>query len=185
MNDIVWATDLNFHTTYVSPSIERVLGFTPEERARQSLDEMLAPESVGRIQARFLEEIKLESEGKADPTGPSRWISSTIGRTVRPLDGEYRAPDTGRQGAVNGLYGVSRDITERRTAEAALRDSEERYRTLFNNAQVGLFRSGIIDGRIIACNVRFAQLAGCGSQAECCENYASIGGVFPRRGREQ
>ena len=181
MNDIVWATDLGFHTTYVSPSVEKVLGFTQEERARQTLEEMLAPESVGRIQARFLEEMKLESEGKADPDraitmdveyyrrdGSTLWMESTV------------LPIRDGTGAVTGLYGVSRDITERRTAEAALRDSEERYRTLFNNAQVGLFRSGIIDGRIIACNVRFARLTGCGSQAECCENYASIGGVFPR-----
>lgn len=29
MTDIIWTTDLNFRTTYVSPSVEKMLGFTP------------------------------------------------------------------------------------------------------------------------------------------------------------
>jgi PAS domain S-box-containing protein len=38
------------------------------------------------------------------------------------------------QGKINGLQGISRDITERRRAEEVLRRSEEKYRTVLNNA---------------------------------------------------
>ena len=31
-NDVIWTTDMDLRTTYMSPSVERVLGFTPEER---------------------------------------------------------------------------------------------------------------------------------------------------------
>ena len=36
MNDIVWTNDLEMNVTYVSPSVEKILGFTVEERMRQA-----------------------------------------------------------------------------------------------------------------------------------------------------
>jgi PAS domain S-box-containing protein len=45
MADIIWTVDMQMHTTYVSPSVERVLGFTPEERMKLTPEEMLAPDS--------------------------------------------------------------------------------------------------------------------------------------------
>ncbi len=36
MGDIIWTLDLDFKTTFVSSSIERILGYTPEERKRQA-----------------------------------------------------------------------------------------------------------------------------------------------------
>ncbi len=52
------------------------------------------------------------------------------------------------------------DITGRKKAEEALRESEEKYRNLFNNAQVGLFRSRIADGKILECNDLIAKMFG-------------------------
>lgn len=46
MTDIVWTVDLELRTTYVSPSVEQVLGFTPEQRKRQRIEEMLTPRSL-------------------------------------------------------------------------------------------------------------------------------------------
>ena len=51
MGDIVWKLDMDFNAIYVSPSIEPVLGFTPEERKRQKLEETVTPESLERITA--------------------------------------------------------------------------------------------------------------------------------------
>ena len=52
------------------------------------------------------------------------------------------------------------DITEQKKAEEALVASEETYRNLFQNAQVGISRTGIYDGKILECNDQLAKMFG-------------------------
>ena len=48
-----------------------------------------------------------------------------------------------------GMIGVIHDITERRKAEEALRKSEEKYKLLYENAVVAMFRTAIKDGKAL------------------------------------
>ena len=64
--DIIWTTDLNLQTTYVSPSVEKVLGFSLEERKRQRIEEMITPESFQRCIELLTREMQNDQEG-ADP----------------------------------------------------------------------------------------------------------------------
>jgi PAS domain S-box-containing protein len=59
-------------------------------------------------------------------------------------------------------------------AEQNLKESEEKYRYLFNNAQVGLYWSSISDGNIFECNNIFAKLFGYDTREECLANYNAI-----------
>ncbi|MDY6833839.1 MAG: PAS domain S-box protein, partial [Chloroflexota bacterium] len=52
-----------------------------------------------------------------------------------------------------------------------LSDSEEVYRDIFYNAQVGLFRTSIDDGKLLECNPRCAQIAGYDSPERCAAEY--------------
>ena len=66
------------------------------------------------------------------------------------------------------------DITDRKIAEQKLRESEEKYRYFFNNAQVGLFWSKISDGKFLECNDTFAKLVGYDTREECLADYIAF-----------
>jgi PAS domain S-box-containing protein len=130
MADIVWTMDLQFNTTYVSPSVERILGFTPEERCRQSLDEMVTPASRDRI----LQSLQAEMEREAAGGDPDRCIAIDVeyyrkdGSTVW-LENVVRSLRDAA-GNLTGMLGVARDITELRQARIGLEQSEARMRRL-------------------------------------------------------
>lgn len=63
------------------------------------------------------------------------------------------------------------EIAERKQAEEALRESEEKYRNIFNNAQVGIFRTRISDGKVLECNDRFARTYGYKTPEECKDDF--------------
>ena len=56
-------------------------------------------------------------------------------------------------------------------SEKALRESEERYRNIFDNAQVGLFRSTVKNGTILEANQRIADILGFGTREELMKAY--------------
>ena len=66
---------------------------------------------------------------------------------------------------------VFRDISNRVQAEQKLRQSEKTYRNLFQNAQVGLFRTNLKDGRILECNNQIANMFGFKNREEFIEKY--------------
>ncbi len=86
-------------------------------------------------------------------------------RIVRK-DGQVRwVPDTpilhrDADGRLVSYDGVIKDITATKRAEEALQESERTYRNLYELAQVGLFETSLRDGTVIACNERYATLAG-------------------------
>jgi PAS domain S-box-containing protein len=61
---------------------------------------------------------------------------------------------------------LQQEITERQQTEEALQRSEAKCRTIFENSQVGIFRSRLSDGLILNANQRFANLFGFDSPEE-------------------
>ena len=60
---------------------------------------------------------------------------------------------------ISGILGINIDITERKRAEAALRESEERFRKVFEEGPIGILLVGT-DGRIQHANRRFCEMLG-------------------------
>jgi two-component system NarL family sensor kinase len=64
------------------------------------------------------------------------------------------------QGEVVEILSVGNDTTQRKQAEEALQRSEAKFRAIFANSQVGIYRTRLSDGLILNANQRFANLLG-------------------------
>jgi PAS domain S-box-containing protein len=135
MNDIIGMTDLNLKIIYVSPSIEKFSGFTPEECIQLDPTEMMTPESIAKAVDVLSAELKLEQDEGIHPertatleleyyhkNGSTVWMESVA---------SFIRDDTGK---IIGIHGVSRDITDRRRAESVMKESEEHFRSLIQKS---------------------------------------------------
>ncbi|PKN68466.1 MAG: hypothetical protein CVU54_14860 [Deltaproteobacteria bacterium HGW-Deltaproteobacteria-12] len=118
MVDMIWTLDKNLQTTYVSPSILKVLGYTPEERMKQTLAEIMPPKSLESVAEIFKMEMERDQEEGVDPNrsvtlelqyyhkdGSTIWFENLMG-IIRD-----------QQGNPIGVHGVSREMTKRMKAE--------------------------------------------------------------------
>ena len=135
MNDIVWTADLDFNVTYDSPVVERILGYKAQERMEQKATAMLTPESYAQALEVLSAELKRDQDEGTDPdrsikleleyyhkNGSTVWMECVVS-AIRD--------DSGK---IIGIHGVSRDITDRRRAESAMKESEERFRSLIQKS---------------------------------------------------
>ncbi len=112
---------------YVTPAIERVLGYSERDVVGRSIFHLLHPDEIERA-TRLLE--KRTTEG---------WHGVVTEHRVRAADGSWRhvettAVDLVDDAAVQGIVLTTRDVSERHEAQEALRQSEERFRALVQNA---------------------------------------------------
>ena len=126
MGDVVFTVDMNMVTTYVSPSIERMLGFTPEERMSQKVDQQLTPKSQNLVLQTLSVELGLEKAKGADLNR-----SATMELEYYHKDGSIKHLVTyirgirDSEGNLTGFYGSHHDITERKQAEEALQKAHD------------------------------------------------------------
>jgi PAS domain S-box-containing protein len=96
----------------------------------------------------------IERYGRVALTG----IPDHFDNYSRVLDKYFEV--TTYQNAPRQFTTIISDVTDRKLSERAIKDSERKYRNLYQYAQVGLFETSIKDGTVIACNDRYATLAG-------------------------
>ncbi|MEJ2364796.1 MAG: PAS domain S-box protein, partial [Deltaproteobacteria bacterium] len=125
VSDVIWTTNLDLQVSYVSPSIQYLLGFTPEEIKSRPLGEVLPPESLGQALEIFSEEMAREKEKYADPqrtrTLELRQHRKDGSVIWTELNASFLRDDNHQP---IGILGVTRDITERKQAETILRRRE-------------------------------------------------------------
>ena len=66
MSDVVWQMDMDLNPTYVSPSVSKLLGESPEEHMKRGIEEKFSEDSIRMIRAMLAEEIEREKDPNAD-----------------------------------------------------------------------------------------------------------------------
>jgi PAS domain S-box-containing protein len=130
--DVIWALDYKTGKfTYVSPSVQKLRGYTPEEVLNQTMAEALTTDSMEAVARLIQERISKRKSGDT-----SRIITTNL--VDQPCkDGSVVSTEVvstmifDEQGHPVEIIGISRNITERKLAEATLQESEEKYRQLF------------------------------------------------------
>ena len=137
IGDVLWTLDLDTRRfTYVSPSIEKLRGYTPAEVLNQSLEDCLAPASLALVNATLPARVQAFLTG--DPAAVTQ---------VQEIEQYHRNGSTVWTEVVTTLLlkpsggleviGVTRDISQRRAAELALSVSSQRLRHAEELAGIG------------------------------------------------
>lgn len=117
--DVIWTMGVDGTITYVSPSVERVRGITPDEAAAQTLDQIHPQESAAKVTAYFAELYDAMAAGAVPPVyhGEREYYR----KDGSIMLGELQViPQVDSDGTVVQILGVTRDISERRRLEDEL-----------------------------------------------------------------
>jgi PAS domain S-box-containing protein len=159
MTDTIWLMDMDFHTTFISPSVFRLRGYTLEELRELPLEKHFTTDSFNLILRTISELMTKENLAKSDfpvctldlefyrKDMTTFWSENTF-TLIRDING-----------VPIGFLGVGREISERKRAETALKQSEERFRMLFDKAPMG-YQSLDEHGYILEINQKWLDMLG-------------------------
>jgi PAS domain S-box-containing protein len=142
--DVIWTRDMDLNLTYLSPSAERLTGYTVQESTDVPMFKKLTTSSIEKINHTFMEELNLEQKGDSDPSRSRSLELDMIHKNgsivcVEVTMNFIRNDD----GKAVGILGITRDITERKESENALKESEEKLTRLKKMESLGLLAGGV------------------------------------------
>ncbi|MDX9973255.1 MAG: PAS domain S-box protein [FCB group bacterium] len=142
----------NVKPMFFNHAAANMVGYTPEELLSLDSRVMVHPEDWDMVQAYNQKRMRGEPVERT-------YLLRLVHRDGHVIYVEASFDPVLRDGEVIGIQGIYRDVTERKRAEEALRESEEHYRQLFEGINDGVYVINA-DYRIIAANERAEQLLG-------------------------
>ncbi|MDQ4134985.1 MAG: PAS domain S-box protein, partial [Pseudomonadota bacterium] len=149
---LIWMTDAEGRYTFANMHHDYLFGRPGREMLGEGWKNVIHPEDVGAFQADFRAAVRERRPFSAevrviDRNGAVRWLR---------CEGVPRLDDAQ---TFLGYTGCNVDITDAKNHEAALRESQEQFAAMFNQANVGL-AEGDLKGRLVRANSRFCAIVG-------------------------
>jgi diguanylate cyclase (GGDEF)-like protein/PAS domain S-box-containing protein len=145
--------DWHGHITLFNAQAERMYGWTRDEIVGQSVSELMPKEIRAEWRDRLKRYIR---DPKPKKMGDVEMYGLRKNGEVFPVEISVGPLQTER-GLLMSI--AVRDVTDRRAAEDALKDAEERFRTAFEEAPVGMALAGL-DGRLLQVNRAMCEITG-------------------------
>ncbi len=164
--DLITVLDADGIIIYESPSIERILGLKPEDLVGKFGFQYVHPDDLPQVMLGFeqvlmTKRVPVKAEYRHRHANGSWIYIEAVGSNF--LDDP----------AIQGIVINSRDITEHKHTEAALRRAEEKYRTIFENAIEGIYQV-TPQGRYISANPALARILKYNSPDELVQAFSNI-----------
>ncbi|HTZ40956.1 MAG TPA: PAS domain S-box protein [Syntrophales bacterium] len=126
IRDLIWTMDLKMNLTYVSPSMLTMYGYTLEEAKSIRIDKMVTPDSANKVLDLYrvikvlMRQRTLSGKGFSETL-----VLEHVRKDGSTFWGETQVSITSESdGLIVGIQAVTRDITERKRAEALSKEKE-------------------------------------------------------------
>jgi len=156
--DVIWTADQQGRCVFITPNIETIYGYTPEEIYQSGVwYERIHGEDAPKVQEKYVESL---ASGKL----------FNVEYRIQRKDGAWiwlnaKAMNSYEKEGQRYTVGLCSDITASKHAEEARQASEKRYRRLFERNLAGVLRTSW-DGSVFECNTAMAQIVGFDSPEE-------------------
>jgi PAS domain S-box-containing protein len=152
-NDFIWSAKLDSTLTYLSPAFETMFGYSVSDWLHQSFCPLVHPDDLSYLMT-FIDQVIETGECVTEieyrhltKSGEWHWVMSNVW-PVKDDDGNVIA-----------LQGILRDITERKQAEAMLKQQQSQIESILNNIpHIAWLKDQ--ESRYIAVNESFAKACG-------------------------
>ncbi|MBN1384343.1 MAG: PAS domain S-box protein [Elusimicrobia bacterium] len=152
--DWVWEVDRNGVYKYCSEQVKNILGYEVNEILGKTPFDFMLPEEAERIGKIFSEIVKKKLSVK----DLENWNLNKEGKRICLLTNGVPVLD--EKGNIIGYRGVDKDITERKNAEESLKESEERFRSIFDNVTDGILLADLKSKKFYTGNNMICRMLG-------------------------
>ena len=155
VNELIYMHDPDNILTYISPQCEKITGYTVQELAGQQWTSYATDNPINKLALDMLEEAR--ETGKPLETHQVE---------IRKKDGDVIILEVNdrilrnAEGDITGVVGSARNITTQKLMEQALRESENKFKSIFDNANDGILVAEPETKKFIAANKMFCEMLG-------------------------
>lgn len=169
--DAIYAKDSTGRFLLFNQAACRYVGKTAPEILGRNDRDLFPPEQAEQLMAA---DRRVMAIGKVLTT--EEMLDTAMGNKILLAT---KGPLRDAAGNINGIFGISHDITDRKEAERILAESESRFRALVEQSAAGIYI--MQDNRFIYVNPYFAQLAGYDSPQEIIDHVSFIDLIIPEQ----